>query len=118
MLRSIYTERNIEDWDFRHCVPGSPDYDAEADNFLSEHYVTVIAVEGMRLTIIKALLEANIASLDEDGRHVRLVPKVADGFLSGGKSANSRLTREAVSPVGSTRRSVGRTRSMAAFGLP
>ena len=84
---------NIEDWDFTHCEPDSPDYDAEADAFLSAHYSHVIAIDGLRSEEVIALVDAGIAIPTGDGRHVDLVEH-GDGLLAGWKSASSRFTRD------------------------
>jgi hypothetical protein len=89
----VFTERNIEDWDFSRCDPGSPDYDVQADLFLSQHYVEVIAIDGLRTQDIVALVKAGIAAPTGDGRHVQLVES-GDQLLAGWKSASSRFTRK------------------------
>jgi len=89
-----YTQGNIEEWDFRHCTPGDPEYDAEADLFLSENYTTVIAIDAMRLNMIASLVDDRFAVKTDDGEHVRFTFPAADDFLKGMKSAHSRFTTE------------------------
>jgi hypothetical protein len=88
-----YTEQNIEDWDFRSCYPDAPNYDAEADLFLSENYTTVLAVDTERLSLIKALVDRGVASIEDDRQHVRLA-RGADASIGGWKSGSSRFTSE------------------------
>jgi hypothetical protein len=91
-----YSDKNIEDWDFRKCGfdnIGSPEYDAQADLFLSSHFTTAVAVDAVRLSVIRAFLDKGIAQFEPDGEHVQLPPK-GDGYLVGWKSAVSRFTRE------------------------
>jgi hypothetical protein len=88
-----YSEKNIEDWDFRECNMDSPNYDVEADLFFGRHFTTAVAVDAMRLSVIGAFIDKGIAEVEPDRQHVRLVPK-GDEFLSGWKSGASRFTRE------------------------
>jgi len=89
-----YSERRIEDWDFRGCYEGSPTYDVEADLFLSTHYTTVVAVDLYRLSIIKSLIEAGVAEIDNTGDYAYLTIDHADDFLRGMRRADSRLTQQ------------------------
>jgi hypothetical protein len=87
-----YSDKRIEDWDFRNCVVGSPNYDVEADLFLGRRFTHVVAVNGMRTAVISALVKEGLAKIEGDGREVLLAPK-ADPFLAGWKSVASRFTR-------------------------
>ena len=87
-----YTKHNVEDWDFRDCSLENPSDDLEAENFLSANYTTVLATDQPRLLIIRTLLEEGVVEFDDDKRHVRFVIDLADDFLAGMKSAESRFT--------------------------
>jgi hypothetical protein len=98
-----YSEKNIEDWDFRQCSLDDPAYDAEGDLFLSTNYTTVLAVDSLRASYLKVLLEdGRYATLTEDGQHILLMwegkpmtPRQADDSLKGlfkGVGAASPLT--------------------------
>jgi hypothetical protein len=88
IMGGIYTEKNIEDWDFRtRCDPESPEYDVEADAFLDAHYVTVVAVDMIRLGLIEGWVRSGIAELDEDGEHINITKLRPDPALSGARAA-------------------------------
>jgi hypothetical protein len=89
-----YTKHNIEDWDFRDCSLDSPSNDIEAEDFLSENYVTVVATDAARLILIKRLVEHGIVELDDDKRHARFVIEHGDAFLAGMKKGESRFNSE------------------------
>jgi len=58
------TKKNIEDWDFRGVEPGS-----EADAFLSENYTLVVAIDLLRLSWIKAMVDVGLANLSDGGEY-------------------------------------------------
>jgi hypothetical protein len=96
----IYTLDNIEEWDFRQCWIGSPGFDLEANDFLTANYPTVLAVEEIRLILIKTLQDMNyVQRLDSAGRlrlrdDDRRVNKAGWSALKNFKNVGSFLTAE------------------------
>lgn len=61
-----YTKNNIEDWDF------FPPRDIEAELYLSENFISVVAVEDVRIQLVKAIVDKGWGEVAEDRVHIRL----------------------------------------------
>lgn len=92
-VQTRYSEKNIEDWDFRHCAIDDPQYDVEADLFFGTHFTLAVAVESVRLHVIELLVDNGWATPDEDKQHLVLQPG-ANHLMKGMKSAHSRFSRD------------------------
>lgn len=118
-----YSNRNIEDWDFRECYIDSPHYDVEADLFFGSHFTHVVAIDAGRIIVIKGLVENGYAEVEDDGRHIRLSAQ-ADFFLKGWKREASRFTgggrfeRKVVEALRRENRKYGRLRTTILPPLP
>jgi hypothetical protein len=88
-----YSKRHIEDWDFRNANIQSPNYDVQADLFLTKNFSTAMAVDAMRLDVMTTFIDNGVAWVEPDGAHVRVKDDKADDYLAGWKSGLSRLTR-------------------------
>jgi hypothetical protein len=72
-----YTERNIEDWDFRGCFNAdgkrllNTHDNLDASLFLSTHFTNVIGTDSLWVSIIAELLDRGIVTLEDDRQHVR-----------------------------------------------
>jgi hypothetical protein len=112
---SALREDNFEDWDFTHLDPSDPEYNAEADRFLSIRYLYAITVDALRLEEIDALKEAGIAVATDDGRHVTLevlaalrddcgIVRPAKSIVQSGIRPRGRPARVAKQPARTPRR--------------
>jgi hypothetical protein len=86
-----YSKNNIEDWDFSRAEMGHPEYDLQADLFLSRNFTDVIAVDALRKEVIGAFMDKGIAEIEDDREQVRMVEN-GDGYLAGWKSGASRFS--------------------------
>ena len=91
-----YSERNIEDWDFRSwrspLLEGGSAFDDPATDFLEEHFLEVLAIDHLRLSTLNSLILEGYARRPDESGDVFLTP-FGEQVLAHLTSARDLLTR-------------------------
>lgn len=92
-----YSERNIEDWDFRSwrspLLEGGSAFSDPATLFLEKHFLQVLAIDHVRLTMLNTMVERGQATLLQESGDVLLTP-FGEQVLPHMTSARDLLTRD------------------------
>jgi hypothetical protein len=81
-----YTMDNIEDWDFRSwrspLLEGGSSYSDPATIFLEKHLFEVLAIDHVRLIVIKSILDHDLGHLAPEKSALLLTPEASASCIT------------------------------------